>query len=864
MSQWQSQGYDKNSIVSSSSAIFINPGTSDYRLKSGAPAIDRGLAAFNGVYASSTDISGIYCPQGRAHDIGAHESSYTIGGTADTVTPSITITTPTTASAYTAPSAILNLSGGASDNIGITQIAWSNSRGGSGTASGTTSWNVGSITLQSGSNVITVTARDAAGNTATDSLTVTYNVADTTSPTISITTPSNGTSYSTTASSVTLTGAASDNISITQITWSNNRGGSGTASGTTSWNTGNITLQSGSKLITVDARDAAGNISSDTLTVTYSTTAPGDTTAPGVTISSPTSSAAYTTSSGTMSLGGSASDNVGVTQVAWSNNRGGSGTASGTTSWSVGSITLQSGSNVITVTARDAANNQNTDVLTVTYNVADTTNPTVTITSPTSGTSYTASSGTLSLGGTASDNVGVTQVTWSNSLGGSGTASGTTSWNVSGIALQNGTNTITVTARDAAGNTAVDTLTVTYTTSTSQACSSSTVLCVDDTAGANQEYSTIQAAVNVVRPGDTILVHDGNYSGFSISADGTASSRIAIKAQGSSAVINQANSSGEGITLSNSHYVTVEGFAVTGMSGYGLATHNASATSPIRGLIIRNNRVQNSGSTNIYLSQVADSLIEGNVTSGSATSHGIYLANGGSDNTVLRGNRCYNNAKNGIHFNGDSSVGGDGLHTGITVDGNILYDNTANGVDADGVQDSVFQNNLMYGNGRNGIRVFQIDAAQGPKNLKFINNTLLVPSGGGWAVKLSEDLGGHVFFNNILLSDNGSTGSISVASTSFVSNNNALVGRLSFNGESSILGLAAWLAAGYDANSFITTSSSLFVNASTDDYRLKAGAPAINAGRTSLSGVSGPSTDILGAARPQGMAFDLGAYESSY
>jgi hypothetical protein len=65
--------------------------------------------------------------------------------------------------------------------------------------------------------------------------------------------------------------------------------------------------------------------------------------------------------------------------------------------------------------------------------------------------------------GTASDNVGVTQVTWTNSRGGSGTATGTTSWSATGIALQSGTNVLTVTARDAANNAASATLTVTYT-----------------------------------------------------------------------------------------------------------------------------------------------------------------------------------------------------------------------------------------------------------------------------------------------------------------------------------------------------------------------------------------------------------------
>ena len=66
------------------------------------------------------------------------------------------------------------------------------------------------------------------------------------------------------------------------------------------------------------------------------------------------------------------------------------------------------------------------------------------------------------MGGTAGDNVGVTQVTWANNRGGSGPASGTTAWTASGIALQPGTNVVTVTARDAANNVATATLTVGY------------------------------------------------------------------------------------------------------------------------------------------------------------------------------------------------------------------------------------------------------------------------------------------------------------------------------------------------------------------------------------------------------------------
>ncbi len=88
--------------------------------------------------------------------------------------------------------------------------------------------------------------------------------------------------------------------------------------------------------------------------------------------------------------------------------------------------------------------------------------PPISITFPTSGPTYDASSNTLTLGGTASDDVGVTEVTWVNSLGGRGTATGTISWSVTDIALQSGSNVITVTVRDAAGNAGTSTITVNY------------------------------------------------------------------------------------------------------------------------------------------------------------------------------------------------------------------------------------------------------------------------------------------------------------------------------------------------------------------------------------------------------------------
>ncbi|OGP73782.1 MAG: hypothetical protein A2V86_01400 [Deltaproteobacteria bacterium RBG_16_49_23] len=96
--------------------------------------------------------------------------------------------------------------------------------------------------------------------------------------------------------------------------------------------------------------------------------------------------------------------------------------------------------------------------------IVDTTSPTVTITSPTSNPTYSTTQPAISISGTATDNVGITKVTWSNDRGGSGTCTGTSSWSATGISLFVGENIITVTARDREpdGNVGIDTLTVTY------------------------------------------------------------------------------------------------------------------------------------------------------------------------------------------------------------------------------------------------------------------------------------------------------------------------------------------------------------------------------------------------------------------
>ncbi len=216
--------------------------------------------------------------------------------------------------------------------------------------------------------------------------------------------------------------------------------------------------------VSVTASDPAAHVTTQQFTWTVVVT---DTLVPTIAISGPTAAASYATTGAFVTLSGIATDDVGVTTVSWANNRGGAGTAAGTTSWSV-VVPLLTGANVITMTARDATNKTSTDTLTVTMTGGTNQAPTVTVTSPTSGTAFTSTSSTVNLSGTATDDGTLSRVTWQNSLGGSGTASGTTAWSATGIALQPGANVLTLTAQDAAGLTSTDTLTITYSPATLQ------------------------------------------------------------------------------------------------------------------------------------------------------------------------------------------------------------------------------------------------------------------------------------------------------------------------------------------------------------------------------------------------------------
>lgn len=202
----------------------------------------------------------------------------------------------------------------------------------------------------------------------------------------------------------------------------------------------------------------------------HPTNSPPDTTPPTVSMTAPASAA---TVSGTVTVSATAADNVGVAGVQFQLdgvNLGAEDPSSPySISWNTTSAT--NGAHTLTAIARDAAGNKTTSAaVSVTVNNTvtpppDTTPPTVSITAPANAATV---SGSVTVSATASDNVGVAGVQFQldgAALGAEDTASPySVVWDTTKTA--NGTHIVSAVARDAAGNKATSSVTVTVANTT--------------------------------------------------------------------------------------------------------------------------------------------------------------------------------------------------------------------------------------------------------------------------------------------------------------------------------------------------------------------------------------------------------------
>jgi hypothetical protein len=188
---------------------------------------------------------------------GSASSTFTITAASGTGTTRPTLTISALADGAYTNKATLNISGNASDAVGIKSVTVNgravvvNTAGAFSTA----------LTLRVGANTVTVIATDKASNQQTDIRTITY---DRTAPVLTVSAPADNSSS--VQSFITLTGTISENSTVT-VTDNNGTPQNASINGTSFSATVNLTPEVNTILI--KATDLAGNTTSAKRTVTY-------------------------------------------------------------------------------------------------------------------------------------------------------------------------------------------------------------------------------------------------------------------------------------------------------------------------------------------------------------------------------------------------------------------------------------------------------------------------------------------------------------------------------------------------------------------------------------------------------------------
>ncbi len=375
-------------------------------------------------------------------------------------------------------------------------------------------------------------------------------------------------------------------------------------------------------------------------------------------------------------------------------------------------------------------------------------------------------------------------------------------------------------------------------------------------------FATIQHGADVAAAGDSVLVHPGGYQGFAaMDNSGTSGAPIVFLAEDGVNITSPcAYNDQDGINVENVSWVVVEGFTVNDMPRTGIRNVVSDHVT------IRYNSCNSNYKWGILCGFAEHTIIENNSCSGSEDEHGIYFSNS-ADDPIIRYNHCFDNNANGIHMNGDVSLGGDGIISNAQVYGNVIHGNGVaggSGINCDGVINSAIFNNLLYDNHASGVSLYQIDGGAPSTENKVYNNTIINAADARWCVNITDGCTGNQVLNNILINEHPFRGSIVVAEDAldgFVSDYNLVVERLSPDGDATILDLAGWQGLGYDAHSQAADPQSvLFTAPLTGDFHaLNASAQMVDAGTAAVNDVV--TVDLDGQARPLGAGYDIGCYE---
>lgn len=325
------------------------------------------------------------------------------------------------------------------------------------------------------------------------------------------------------------------------------------------------------------------------------------------------------------------------------------------------------------------------------------------------------------------------------------------------------------------------------------------------------------------------------------------------------------------------------------ISGNDVSEYNSSATSCRHGIVAGCYFV----SDNCNTAATITGTIQNNVVHdeaavvvgggcGDGGSGGICVTGPGPTNVLITGNTVYN-ASHGIWFDVDSGNPLSGF-TQHTVTNNLIHDIGRHCFHVEARSSGAFRNNIAYNCTETGFLVRPADTLD---QLKIQNNTFY--NVGATGVWIQSDLGGGGALitnasidNNIIYADANTDHLLTIGTTHTSEATNTFKNNLfhAVNNSNGICwgdatgtshscdapgtsyadtsgGISSWQSACGSKCSGNVAGDPLVVNGASANFHLQSGSPAKNAGIT----IGAITTDYDSVSRPQGAAYDIGAYE---
>ncbi len=360
-------------------------------------------------------------------------------------------------------------------------------------------------------------------------------------------------------------------------------------------------------------------------------------------------------------------------------------------------------------------------------------------------------------------------------------------------------------------------------------------------------FKTFQQGVNKAVAGDTVFIKAGTYYEYIQGKNsGRSGAPITFKNYMSDVVTIDASNHDNyrAVYFSNHDYITWDGLDLRNGRAEGMWISGEYNT-------VQNSKFYNHG--------------RGIVSGSNGTALNVMESN----HTIVRNNSTYNNMWNGINISNCNNT---------TVEHNISFDNKHHfGIQLfhyRNLTPSWTNNNMRYNiiyNNDSGVYL------RNQENNEISNNLIVKNNHGmqiGYEAKNEgspSTYEGHTKIVNNTFADNGNYGITNQSATHLViknnifSNNTGYAIRDSKNSNNHLIDYNLYnnnsnsIASGYETNGI--QGNPLFRDVANNDYSLKVGSPAINAGEDILKEVIAPAYDVEGNPRLQDTRIDIGAHE---